>query len=367
MANSSKRAVAAAIIGNSIVTVCKFAAAAVTHSASMMNEAVHSLMDTFNQIFLLLGLVHGSRRPDATHAFGHGQKKYLWNLWSAIGLFSIGSGLGLAHAWHAYHKLGSAAAPSSVEMLGYSLDPLWVAVVVLTLAFVIETYVLWMASSELLLRMREEGRDGFIAYVAGCDDPTLIAVFLEDVVAVTGVVLAALGIGLAAWSGDPIWDVAFSSLIAVMLGVVAFFLGAVNMKYLTDVRDKKAEEAFRRVVAEHAEVERYHDLRSIVVDEANTVLVAEIELSEQAMTAELAEKIFQYENDYRQELVGNDKSRSATHAVVQATLERAEEIIDEIEKGLKVLAPQVSHVTIEVEGIAASPGLVQAPSESRQS
>ena len=92
MTSGSNKAVLTAIFSNSIVTVLKFAAAIITHSASMMNEAIHSLMDTINQGFLYRGLVVGQRPADATHAFGHGQKKYLWNLWSAIGLFSIGAG-----------------------------------------------------------------------------------------------------------------------------------------------------------------------------------------------------------------------------------------------------------------------------------
>ena len=38
-------------------------------------------------------------------------------------------------------------------------------------------------------------------------------------------------------------------------------------------------------------------------------------------------------------------------ALVQATLERTEQIIDELELRLREQCPRVSHVTIEVEGI----------------
>ncbi len=40
--------------------------------------------------------------------------------------------------------------------------------------------------------------------------------------------------------------------------------------------------------------------------------------------------------------------------LVQATLERTEQIIDELELRLREQCPRVSHVTIEVEGIAES-------------
>jgi len=118
MTSGSRTAVLAAISGNTLLTVLKFGAAFVGHSASMMNEAIHSLVDTLNQVFLYLGLHFGSKPPDRQYAFGHGQKKYLWNLWSAIGLFSIGCGLGLAHAWHAWAQLGQKTLPGQLLLPG---------------------------------------------------------------------------------------------------------------------------------------------------------------------------------------------------------------------------------------------------------
>ena len=270
MSAGSRKAVVTAIAGNATLTVLKFGAAFATHSASMMNEAVHSLMDTLNQVFLFFGLVQGSRPADRRYAFGHGQKKYLWNLWSAIGLFSIGSGLGLAHAWHAYHRLDVQPAPGSVSLLGYAVPSLAVSALVLLIALVVEGYVLIVALREVLRRMRAEGESRPLAYLARAQDPTLIAVVLEDTVAVLGVLCAALGIGLSAWTGSRGWDIGFSVVIAVMLGLVAFFLGAVNMRYLSDIRDRGAERAFREVARGLREVERFHDLRSVVVDESNT-------------------------------------------------------------------------------------------------
>jgi divalent metal cation (Fe/Co/Zn/Cd) transporter len=74
-----------------------------------------------------------------------------------------------------------------------------------------------------------------------------VAVVLEDSVATFGVLLAAAGIALAALLDNPLWDIAFSALIAILLGVTAFFLGAVNMRYLAGVRDKAAEGVFTEI------------------------------------------------------------------------------------------------------------------------
>jgi zinc transporter 9 len=358
MAQGSKKAVIYAITGNAIVTVLKFGAAFATHSAAMMNEAVHSLMDTLNQLFLLMGLVRGSRPADRQYAFGHGQKKYLWNLWSAIGLFSIGSGLGLAHAWHAYHQLGTVERPTSVSILGIATDPIWISAVVLLIALVLEGYVLLVAGREFFSRMRAGGVRNPFKYLASADDPTLIAVVLEDLVAVTGVFMAAAGIGLTQVTGNHMWDIGFSVVIAVMLGITAFFLGMVNMRYLTDIRDHDAERAFVEIAEAHHEVERYHDLRSIIVDDTHTVVVAEIELREEALIANMKERIEAHEQALLERVPENRRNAklreyAETRAVIQATLERTEEVIDKLEADLKQRCPQVFHLTVEVEGIAA--------------
>lgn len=358
MSAGSRKAVVTAIAGNATLTVLKFGAAFATHSASMMNEAVHSLMDTLNQVFLFFGLVQGSRPADRRYAFGHGQKKYLWNLWSAIGLFSIGSGLGLAHAWHAYHRLDVQPAPGSVSLLGYAVPSLAVSALVLLIALVVEGYVLIVALREVLRRMRAEGESRPLAYLARAQDPTLIAVVLEDTVAVLGVLCAALGIGLSAWTGSRGWDIAFSVVIAVMLGLVAFFLGAVNMRYLSDIRDRGAERAFREVARGLREVERFHDLRSVVVDESNTVVVAEVQLREEVMMAGLRDRIAEIERELHAQVPDRRRHDADlrhyvnARAVVTATLERAEEVIDEIEARVRQRCPRITHITIEVEGIA---------------
>lgn len=361
MAQGSRKAVLYAIFGNATVTVLKFGAAFATHSAAMMNEAVHSLMDTLNQVFLLMGLVRGGRPADRQYAFGHGQKKYLWNLWSAIGLFSIGCGLGLAHAWHAYHQLGVVERPTSVLLAGFQIDPIWISASVLGIALLLEGYVLLVAAREFLSRMRTEGEDNPFRYLVSADDPTLIAVLLEDTIAITGVVMAGAGITLARITGNHLWDIGFSVVIAVMLGITAFFLGMINMRYLTSIRDPDAEAAFRKLVASHGEVERFHDLRSVIIDDAHTVVVAEVELREEVMIANMRERIEAHERNIL-EMVPEDRrdeklvQYAETRAVIQATLERTEEIIDELEADLKKDCRQVSHLTIEVEGIAPSSG-----------
>ena len=214
-----------------------------------------------------------------------------------------------------------------------------------------------VAAREYLRRARAAGCGAF-AYLGRSTDPTLVAVLLEDAVAVLGVLFAAAGIGLSAATGDSIYDVIFSALIALMLGAVSFFLGAINMRFLTDIRDPGAERALREILAAHAEVESCHDLRSVVVDESNTVVVAEIELSEEALARGLRERIAEIKKEILAGSGEGEGEGGAMHgyaelrAPVQATLERAEQVIDEVERRLRAVCPRVAHVTMEVEGIA---------------
>ncbi|WP_226704155.1 cation diffusion facilitator family transporter [Microbulbifer elongatus] len=357
MAQGSKKAVLYAICVNAMITVLKGIAAMVTHSAAMMNEAVHSLMDTLNQIFLLIGLQRGAQPADRQYAFGHGQKKYLWNLWSAIGLFSIGCGLGLAHAWHAWHNLGHIERPEAVAILGFDVAPIWISGVVLLIAFVLEGYVLMVAGKEFLSRMRAEGKRNPFKYLVSADDPTLIAVLLEDSIAVTGVILAATGIGLTQSTGNPAWDIGFSVLIALMLGLTAIFLGMINMRYLTNIRDIKAEQIFQDILNNRREIERYHDLRSAIVDDTHTVVVAEIEVREEVLMRKMRERIATHELELLERVPEHRRTEAVveyaeTRATIQATLEATEQLIDSLEAELKQRCPRVFHLTIEVEGIA---------------
>ncbi|MEA2093095.1 MAG: cation diffusion facilitator family transporter [Pseudomonadota bacterium] len=361
MAQGTMKAVVTAMIANAVLTVFKFAAALVTHSASMMNEAIHSLMDSLNQAFLYFGLRAARKPPDREYAFGHGQKKFLWNLWSAIGLFSIGCGLGLSHAWHSWSRLSHKQPPAPLELFGIGINPLWIAGVVLVIAFLLDGYSLIVAVRELKKQMQMDGAQGLLRYIVKSDHPTLVAVVLEDTIATVGVLLAAAGITLSVLFDNPVWDIVFSAMIALLLGIAAFFLGKVNMRFLTDVRDTDAEEAFAQVVREHHEVERYHDLRSIILDDEHTILVAEIELREEALVAGLQPRMLAYEQQYLDTLPearhkdGKLQDYCRSRAAAQATLERTELVIEQLAAAVRKKLPRIHHVTIEIEGIATSP------------
>src|SRR5476649_1085965 len=92
---SSRRVIYAAIVGNVLIAVTKFIAAALTGSSAMLSEGVHSIVDTGNGFLLLYGLHRAAARPDREHPIGYGREIYFWSFVVAVLLFAFGAGVSL--------------------------------------------------------------------------------------------------------------------------------------------------------------------------------------------------------------------------------------------------------------------------------
>jgi divalent metal cation (Fe/Co/Zn/Cd) transporter len=88
--SASSKTVWAAVIGNLPVAITKIGAAAFSGSSAMVSEAVHSVVDTGNEVLLLYGMRRSRRRPDTEHPFGYGRELYLWSFIGALLLFGLG-------------------------------------------------------------------------------------------------------------------------------------------------------------------------------------------------------------------------------------------------------------------------------------
>src|SRR5215469_17912133 len=87
----SLRVIIAAIAGNVAIAICKFGAALVTGSAAMYSEAIHSTVDTGNELLLLFGMRRAEKPPDAEHPFGYGLQLYFWVFVVAVMIFGLGA------------------------------------------------------------------------------------------------------------------------------------------------------------------------------------------------------------------------------------------------------------------------------------
>ena len=257
MATESKTAIIAAIVGNVAIAVTKFIAAAFTGSSAMLSEAIHSLVDTGNGALMLLG-VHKSRKPpDEEHPFGHGRELYFWTLIVAILVFSVGGGMSI------YEGTLHVSQPTPPENL------LW-SYAVLAFAFVFEG-ISWLFGWKAFAK--ERGKRGVFRTIHETKDPTTFAVVLEDSAALTGLVIAFLGIFLADQLDVPILDGVASIIIGVLLcGVAALMLYETKGLLIGEGVDRKTLEDLRAIVSTDKDVELVKHLHTIY-ESADTVLM----------------------------------------------------------------------------------------------
>ena len=104
MAAGSKKVIYAALVGNGLIAITKFAAAVYTGSSAMLSEGIHSVVDTGNQILLLLGIRRATRPPDPVFPLGHGKEIYFWSFVVSTSIFAVGAGVslyeGVRHVLH---------------------------------------------------------------------------------------------------------------------------------------------------------------------------------------------------------------------------------------------------------------------------
>ena len=216
----SRVAVWAALAGNVLVAVTKVIAAAVTGSSAMLAEAVHSLVDTTNEVLLLYGMRSARRRADRDHPAGYGRELYFWSFVVALLMFSLGACVSILQG---AHRL---AAPEPIE------NPL-VSEVVLALSFVFEGWS-WLVSVRQFRRAK--GTLGWYEAFRESKDPPLFLVVFEDSAALVGIGIAAAGTVLSAHLGLVWADGAASILIGLVLAGTSLLLARESKSLLIGER-----------------------------------------------------------------------------------------------------------------------------------
>lgn len=201
-------AVYGALGANLVIAATKFVAAFFTGSSAMLSEGIHSVVDTGNQVLLLLGISQSTKPADAMHPFGYGKELYFWGLVVAIMLFGIGGGMAV------YEGITHLLRPSPLT------DPT-VSYVVLAIAFVVESVSLAIALKEFWATKEYQN---LWQAVRTSKDPALFVVLCEDAAALGGLVIAFGGIFLGHQFHVPALDGIASLIIGAILAAVAVYL-----------------------------------------------------------------------------------------------------------------------------------------------
>ncbi|MEU8609261.1 cation diffusion facilitator family transporter [Actinoplanes sp. NPDC048791] len=272
----STRAVVTALGANLAIGVSKFVAAAITGSASMLAEGVHSVADSANQVLLLIGGRRARRPASALHPFGYARERYVYAFLVAIVLFSLG---GLYALYEGYHKVID---PHPLE------SPL-VAVVVLLLAAVLEGYALRTAVGEA---NRTRGDRSWLRFVRRTRSPELPVILLEDSGALLGLLFALIGVVASVITGNGVFDGISTLCIGALLVTVAVLL-AVETKSLIIGESAVPEQlaAIEQALLAAPGVDRIIHLRTMHLGPEELLLAAKIAIGVDDDAAEIAATI----------------------------------------------------------------------------
>lgn len=231
---------------------------AITGSASLLAEAVHSVADSGNQALLLIGRSRAQREETEEHQFGYGAERYFYAFIVALVLFTVGA------VFSVYEGIHRIMHPEKL------VSPV-VALGVLGIAIVLESVSLRTAVKE---SNRSRGRVSWRSFIRHAKAPELPAVLLEDVAALSGLVLALIGVSVATLTHDDVWDGAGSVAIGLLLATVAVVLATETKSLLIgESASADVEAAIVAAIEAGPEVDRVIHLRTLHIG-PDTLLVA---------------------------------------------------------------------------------------------
>jgi cation diffusion facilitator family transporter len=282
-ASGGTRAIVAALSANAGIAVIKFVAFGITGSASMLAEAVHSVVDSGNQGLLLRGGRSARREATTQHPFVYGRDRYVYGFLVALMLFSAG---GLFALYEGVEKVRHP----------HHLDSAVVAVVVLVVAIALESFSLRTAIVE---SGKVKGDDTWLGFIRHAKNPELPVVLLEDIAALLGLVFALAGVGLTSLTHEPRWDGIGTLAIGVLLVSVAVIL-VIETKSLL-VGEAAAPGEVARIEAELAGpgIERVIHLRTMHLGPDELLVGAKVAMPAGATLPQIATAIDEAERRVR--------------------------------------------------------------------
>lgn len=301
-AHGSKRVILAALGGNALIAATKFAAAWYTGSAAMLSEAIHSLVDTGNQILLLHGMRQAAKPASSAHPFGHGLQLYFWAFVVAILIFGLGAGLSILEG------IAKIRAPHPVTNA-------YVNYIVLGLGILFEGGVWLVALREF---RKNKGARSLLSAVRGSKDPTVFTVLFEDTAALLGLIVALGGIALGQALELPVLDGVASLLIGIILAFTATFLAYECQSLLTgEGVDPVVRQSIRRIALAETGIIGVNELLTMHFGPQDVLVTLSLDFEDQLLAG------------------------------------RVEGIVSRIEERIKAAHPEVTRVFIEAQSFAA--------------
>ena len=279
MATDSKKLILLALSANVAIAITKFVAAAISGSTAMLAEAIHSVADSGNQLFLLRGDAVSRYKADVTHPFGRGKAMYFWSFMVAVVLFVGGAVISIVNGWQRIQN------PEVHEGEG-----LVFSLVVLAIAGGFEIFVAWLPALKQFNRIR--GTKGVWQMIKESKDSALIIVLFEDSAAVAGLVVAAAGLLLTESTGTAVWDGLASIVIGLILISVALIIAReMSALLIGESASREDRTAIRVAILSVDEVHHVERLLTMQMAPNEILVTADVAFDVDADEVEAVEKI----------------------------------------------------------------------------
>ncbi|WP_144905154.1 cation diffusion facilitator family transporter [Halobellus captivus] len=283
----SKGVVLAALFANGAIAILKFGGFLLTGSPSMLSETYHSISDTGNQVFLLVGIRFSEKESSREHPFGYGKAQFFYSFLVAVLLFGIAGWESMKHGYNAIVH-GSHAISGTLTFAGTTFPSWYVNVVVLLGAIGFETYALAKANAEMQRQIDHYGWSGIREAFGKMSDVTTLTAFTEDSIALAGAALALVGILLSKATGNEVFDAIAAVLIGILLMGFALALAWENKRLiLGESLPADVEAELRAVVRASPRVVHLDTFRSVYVGPQTVLVTMDVSFDPETEATEL--------------------------------------------------------------------------------
>lgn len=315
--NTKLKAVIRAFIANIGIAAVKFICFFFSKSSAMLAEAIHSSVDSFNSICLMVGIQRGARPADNNHPFGYGLEANVWAMFASL-LMLIGTFVAI---FHGFDKLINQHDISEL-LKNYN----YIAIT-LFISLLFEGWAVMSAANAVLAEAQICPKNRFMTfftslkYIRKIQSPTTKFVWYEDTFAFLGVLIAFCSLTIAKYLVSAkyayIPDAVASIIIGALLLFLAIYLIKNNVNSLTvQSAQPKVEEIIRNTAASIHGITQVLELKTMDLGTSGLVINMTIEVAPDTQMKDaddiaqmLERKIKKYVrnvNDVTIELVAHD-------------------------------------------------------------
>ncbi len=260
--NNSLYAVLFALGGNLTIAVIKYIVSVISGSSAMLAEAIHSLADTTNQVFLLIGRKRSGKGADEIHSLGYGKEEYFWGFLVAVLLFFLGGCFSIYEAMHKFMH------PEPIGNYLYIF-------IVLFAAMIIE----YKSFSVAFREFRKTSPKGLIKPLKESTDTNLFVILTEDFSALTGLTIVLITTLLSLI--NPFFDVVGTFLVGSLLIIMSYLLANELRKLMVgESIPREVRNDIRTTVRKYSVIKHINNLRSMYIGNNNFILLISVDVED---------------------------------------------------------------------------------------